>query len=76
MALSAIKKGAKLDGLILENTFTNLPAMVDKLMPLMKYVKAIVLNNIWPSLDTVQNMKDFQGHILFISSMKDEIVPF
>lgn len=51
VALAAVaKKVEGVSGLILENTFTNLPDMVDKVMPLLGYIKSFVLCNIWPSL--------------------------
>jgi hypothetical protein len=47
--------------------------MVDHLMPLLKYLKRIVLNNKWPSDDRIKNIT---APILFMMSEHDELIPF
>lgn len=59
-------------GVIVENTFLSVSAMVDKLMPFLKSIKSIVLNIKWNSDDKVGSLKQ---PILFISGDKDELVP-
>lgn len=59
-------------GLILENTFSSMGDMVDKLFPFIKNIKHLLLTNKWPSKDRVKNLK---YPILFFSSEHDEIVP-
>lgn len=59
-------------GVILENTFTSLPDMVDTVMPLVAYLKKPILRNFWPSESRIRSVKT---PILFISGDNDELVP-
>lgn len=59
-------------GVILENTFTSLPDMVDAVMPLLAYLKKPILRNFWPSENRIRTVKI---PILFISGDNDELVP-
>jgi len=59
-------------GMILENTFTSIGDMVDKLMPLVAIFKSIVQKVFFPTIDRIHKIKQ---PILFIRGMKDEIVP-
>jgi fermentation-respiration switch protein FrsA (DUF1100 family) len=47
--------------------------MVDVVFPYLKYFKSVVLRNYWPSIDRIGQIK---VPILFIMTVKDEIVPF
>ena len=44
------------DGLILENTFTSIPDMVDNLFYLVGYVKFLILKISWDTKSIVQNL--------------------
>ncbi|CAG9328355.1 bem46_1 [Blepharisma stoltei] len=65
-------QGLPFGGLILENTFTSLPKLVDKLMPAISWLKWLVLANYWPSLNRIQEIKI---PVLFISGVRDELIP-
>jgi hypothetical protein len=47
--------------------------VVDHMMPLLKYVKGILLSNKWPSDDRIKNIT---VPILFMISEHDELIPF
>lgn len=57
---------------ILENTFLSISSMVDSLMPLLSYVKPIVLRIDWNSEHAIQRVPH---PILFVAGMQDELVP-
>jgi fermentation-respiration switch protein FrsA (DUF1100 family) len=59
-------------GLILENTFTSISAMVDNLFPLLRPLKPFVLRLNWPSVDRIPKLRP---PILFVSGGQDEVVP-
>lgn len=63
--------GGLFRGLILENTFTSIPDMVDVVFPIFKPLK-FLCTEIWPSS---QRIPSVQHPILFLSSSKDELVP-
>ena len=63
----------RIAGVILENTFTSISAMVDKIFPAVAFLKTFVLRNWWPSLKRVQQFP--QHNTLFIRAENDEIVP-
>ncbi len=54
------------DAIILENTFTSIPAMVDVLMPYVSALKMLILRISWNSKDKIRDLKQ---PILFISGM-------
>jgi abhydrolase domain-containing protein 13 len=58
--------------LIVENTFTSIDDMVDKIFPYLKYVKSGLLRMHFPTIDRIDKIT---LPILFISSEFDEIVP-
>lgn len=58
-------------GLIVENTFTSIPDMIDVVMPFLSHFKMLCTIG-WRSLDTI---KDIKVPILFLSGGKDELVP-
>ncbi|CDW81715.1 serine protease family s09x [Stylonychia lemnae] len=60
-------------GLIFENTFTSMGAMVDHLFKFFGFFKYLILRNKWNSIDLVSSIK---APILFITGDKDELVPY
>lgn len=60
-------------GLILENTFLSISDLVDKLFPILKPFKNLLLRNRWESKNLIMKIK---VPILFIMSDKDELVPY
>lgn len=68
----AWKHSSQVWGLILENTFTNIPEMVDHIFPVLKYVKKLVLKINWPSINRIP---EITCPIMFVSGLRDEIVP-
>lgn len=60
-------------GMILENTFLSIGDLVDKLFPIVKPLKNVLLNNHWESKKLIGNIK---VPILFIMSDRDELVPY
>lgn len=69
-------KGAKsihpLKGIIVENTFTSIPDMVDHLMPLVAKFKNIILAIRWNSMAIVPTLT---CPVLYLAGSRDEIVP-
>ena len=61
----------KIEGVILENTFTNIADMIDAIMPVFKFVK-FLQKNFWNS---IENIGKISKSILFIRCIKDELVP-
>jgi abhydrolase domain-containing protein 13 len=59
-------------GVIVENTFLSVSAMVDALMPFLVPIKQFVLNIKWNSDEKIAAVKQ---PILFISGDADELVP-
>lgn len=59
-------------GVIVENTFLSIAAMVDTLMPLIAPAKGLILRIGWNSELLIQEL---QQPIMFISGLKDELVP-
>jgi fermentation-respiration switch protein FrsA (DUF1100 family) len=72
VAIYAATLGFPLAGIILENTFTNIPDMVDSIMPKLAWLKGLVLRITWPS---IHRIRDIKCRILFISGKRDELVP-
>jgi hypothetical protein len=58
-------------GLILENTFTSIPDMVDHLFGPLSYFKWLILRIRWDSLRTIPHIT---APILFLSSDDDEVL--
>lgn len=65
----AYRAQQKVTGLILENTFTSIPDMIDVVMPLFKPFKRIVTNQ-WKTINMIENIT---VPILFISGLADEV---
>jgi len=61
----------KLSGIILENTFTSVPDMMNIMFPILSWFQFLCTNK-WNSLDGV---KAFTKPTLFLSGDKDELVP-
>jgi len=66
------KNPEKVKGLILENTFTSIPDMVDVVMPWVAPFKGLVLRIGWKSVEKISSITT---PILFISGRDDELVP-
>lgn len=62
----------KIAGLILENTFTSMGDMVDRVFPKLAMFKNLILRNHWRSAELIPKVT---FPILFIMSLKDELVP-
>ncbi|CAI2369328.1 unnamed protein product [Moneuplotes crassus] len=62
----------KIKGLILMNTFTSLPDVVDSMNIVFKIFRPFVLSNFWPSDERI---KSLTLPMLFISGREDEIIP-
>ncbi len=61
-----------LKGIIVENTFTSIPDMVDHLMPLVAKFKSIILAIGWNSRAIVPTLS---YPVLYLAGSRDEIVP-
>ena len=68
----ASNKPHNLRGVIIENTFTSISDMVDKLMPMVAMFKTFIQKIFYPTIDRVSGIS---APILFVRGMKDEIVP-
>jgi len=68
----ASRKQDQIRGLILENTFTSISAMADKLFPFLTLVKPYILRMKFDSISLISGIK---CPILFISGLMDELVP-
>eukprot|EP00744_Colponema_vietnamica_P004396 GILI01006576.1.p1 GENE.GILI01006576.1~~GILI01006576.1.p1 ORF type:complete len:348 (-),score=98.81 GILI01006576.1:447-1490(-) len=69
---TALNHPTKVRGIIVENTFASISEMVDVVFPLLAPFKGLVLRIGWRSIDAV---KVLNHPALFISGLKDEIVP-
>lgn len=61
----------RIAGLIVENTFTNIPSMIRQLMPIFTPFRFLVRIR-WNSIDTI---KSVTAPILFLSGLRDSLVP-
>ncbi|GKY99338.1 hypothetical protein MPSEU_000888800 [Mayamaea pseudoterrestris] len=68
----ARRENIPLRGVMVENTFLSISAMVDKLMPFLKPIKPFVLRLSWDSTKIVPSLN---LPILFLAGSKDELVP-
>jgi len=69
----AVQQGIPLAGVMVENTFTSVSAMVDKLMPFLTPLKPFVLKIGWDSARIVPQLKSVP--LLFLAGARDELVP-
>ena len=60
-----------ISGLILENTFTNLPSLIPQVNPYLKYF-VFLCSDVWQSDKDIQKIKDMP--VLFLSGSKDELI--
>mmetsp|Transcript_50713 Transcript_50713/g.91477 ORF Transcript_50713/g.91477 Transcript_50713/m.91477 type:complete len:334 (-) Transcript_50713:30-1031(-) len=76
LASELLKRGEKMlpQGIILENTFVSISALVDSLFPIVafKSLKDRFLRLRWYSIDRIP---DVEVPFLFISGQKDELIP-
>lgn len=68
----ASKTQDKIKGLILENTFTSIPDMVDHIFKYLSALKGLILRIEWNSLELI---KEIKVPILFISGQADQLIP-
>jgi len=69
----AVQNGIAVAGVMVENTFISISAMVDKLMPFLTPIKPLVLKIGWDSARIVPKLKSIP--ILFLAGARDELVP-
>ncbi|AAS51733.1 ADL187Wp [Eremothecium gossypii ATCC 10895] len=69
----ARKYGAQCDALILENTFLSIPKVIPYVFPYLRYV-SFLCREVWNSEEEIR-LVDETIPILFLSGLKDEIVP-
>lgn len=62
----------KVAAIVIENTFTSISSMVDKLLPFAKHFKHLILRISW---DSASKIPVLQQPILFFSGDSDELVP-
>jgi hypothetical protein len=72
LAEYAERNGIPVAGVIVENTYTSISAMVDHLMPYLSPFKFLVLRISWDSAKIVPNITT---PILFLAGARDELVP-
>lgn len=60
-------------GLVLENTFTSVADMVDRLFPQLKWFKSLVLRIDWPTVTRLAALTETPA--MFISGGKDQLIP-
>lgn len=69
----ASRNGARVSGLIVENTFLSLPKLVPRLMPYLSPF-LFLLTETWPSESSIRKLRTDMP-VLFLSGAKDELVP-
>lgn len=72
LANYAEETGIQLAGVMVENTFTSIAAMVDHLMPFLAPFKFLVLRIGWNSAQIVPKLN---VPILYLAGLRDELVP-
>jgi len=72
LAQYAQQKQIPVAGVIVENTFTSIPDMVDHLMPFVAPLKGLILKMKWDSSVIVPNL---QCPVLFLAGAADQLVP-
>jgi fermentation-respiration switch protein FrsA (DUF1100 family) len=70
---AAVKYQQLFKGVIVENTFTSMADMVDRVMAVASKFKGLILRNHWRSIDLVPKIEQ---PIMFITGKADELVPF
>jgi fermentation-respiration switch protein FrsA (DUF1100 family) len=61
-----------LRGIIIENTFTCVPEMMEIVLPYLRHLKLLCKNQ-WRNIDCVKSLRDLP--ILFLGGQNDELVP-
>ncbi|KAK6538178.1 hypothetical protein TWF694_011060 [Orbilia ellipsospora] len=69
---TAAKYQDQLSGMILENTFTSMRAVIPNVFPPAKYITRLC-HQVWPSEETIPKIERIP--ILFLSGLMDELVP-
>ncbi|KAF3926403.1 hypothetical protein AA313_de0204679 [Arthrobotrys entomopaga] len=69
---TAAKYQDQLCGMVLENTFTSMRAVIPNVFPPAKYLTRLC-HQVWPSEETIPKIKSIP--ILFLSGLMDELVP-
>ena len=72
-AIHVAAKYKEFDGLILENTFTSIPAVVPYVLPKLAFFKSFCVQS-WASIDIIDQIPN-SVPVLFMSSGQDEIIP-
>jgi abhydrolase domain-containing protein 13 len=72
LAKHAQDRGIRLSGIMVENTFTSIADMVDRLMPAVAWIKSLVLRISWDSTIIVPHLS---LPMLFLAGSSDELVP-
>ena len=75
LAAHAEAVGTPLAGCIVENTFTSISDMVDRVLPFLTPIKPFVLRIGWNSLQLLQQGKITKTPMLFLAGSADELVP-
>lgn len=68
----ASRRQENIRGLILENTFSSISDMVDRIFPYVSFLKTYLLKIEWNSSDLIRTIKI---PIFFISGRNDQLVP-
>lgn len=68
------KAETQIAGVILENTFLSIRKLIPSVLPPAKYI-SMLCHQKWPSDEVIQTLPENGPPILFLSGLKDEIVP-
>lgn len=68
------KAQTKIAGMILENTFTSIRKLIPSVLPPARYL-SLLCHQRWSSDEVLQKLPEDGPPILFLSGLKDEIVP-
>lgn len=68
------KAETKIAGMILENTFLSIRKLIPSVLPPARYL-SLLCHQRWPSDEVIQELPENGPPILFLSGLKDEIVP-
>lgn len=68
------KAETKIAGVILENTFLSIRKLIPSVLPPARYL-SLLCHQRWPSDEVIQKLPENGPPVLFLSGLKDEIVP-
>lgn len=68
----ASRRHKELVGMILENTFTSISRMADRMFPLLRPIRSLILRM---NFDSLGRITEVEHPIIFISGLADEVVP-